>query len=268
MPAAAVELLHNFSLIHDDIEDGSAERHHRPTVWSVVGAPRAINAGDALFVTARIALGGLRRFGLPAEALVAAWDRFDDASLRLCEGQEQDLSFESRVDVTVDDYLRMSAGKTGALMGLCLELGALVAGAPAAAQAEYRRFGESLGIAFQMRDDLLGVWGNSDATGKAADDLARRKRGLPLAVAMDRLTGDAAAALGGYLRREPWNSTDALRLGDLLVRSGVRTRCEALVADRSAQLQRDFTALGASSPPSPRLDDLAALVAFVTGRDR
>src|SRR5690606_851769 len=136
------------------------------------------------------ALGGLRESGAAPEQVLAAFGRFDEASLHLCEGQELDLSFETRLDITVNQYETMVAGKTGALMGLSLELGALVAGAPETECAAFRRFGSSLGIAFQMRDDLLGVWGESSTTGKQADDLLNRKRGLPLVVAMHQLTGD------------------------------------------------------------------------------
>src|SRR5690606_13180110 len=137
---------------------------------------------------------------------------------------------ETRLDVTVDDYVRMISGKTGALMGLALELGALCGGATPALQAAFRSLGEALGVGFQMRGDVLGVWGEQAATGKGLDDLLRRKRGLPLVVALETTTGADARQLRSLLEQDDWGAADVAALADLLDRNGLRGRAEAILA--------------------------------------
>ena len=179
--AAAIELLHNFSLIHDDIEDGDETRRHRPTLWKVWGVPQAINAGDALFATAYAAMQRLARRGIPAQATVDALGIFTEACLALTEGQHLDMSFEERNDVTVAEYLRMIQGKTAALVGASVEIGVLLGGASAVQRQAANQFGTASGLAFQIQDDILGIWGDPSVTGKAAgNDLLRRKKSLPI----------------------------------------------------------------------------------------
>lgn len=179
--AAAIELLHNFSLIHDDIEDGDETRRHRPTLWKLWGVPQAINAGDAMFSLAFAAIQRLDERGLHAETTLAALRLFTQTCIELTEGQHLDMAFEQRSDVTVDEYLRMIRGKTAALVGASAAIGALVGGAEAMQSEALWRFGINLGLAFQIQDDILGIWGNPAATGKAAgNDILRRKKSLPM----------------------------------------------------------------------------------------
>lgn len=179
--AAAIELLHNFSLIHDDIEDGDETRRHRPTLWKVWGVPQAINAGDALFATAYRAMQRLARRGISAQLTVEALDIFTTTCLALTEGQHLDMSFEERNEVTVAEYLRMIQGKTAALVGASVEIGALLGGASAERRQAAYQFGRASGLAFQIQDDILGIWGDPTVTGKAAgNDLLRRKKSLPI----------------------------------------------------------------------------------------
>lgn len=179
--AAAVELLHNFTLIHDDIEDRDEERRGRTTLWKVWGVPQAINAGDALFAMAYRSLLNLRSHDVPPERQVEVVSRYTEAVIRITEGQCMDLAFESQDIVDEAAYLRMIAGKTAALLGLACELGVLIAGAPADAVRAMREFGEAIGKAFQMRDDFLGLWGNQAVTGKpVGSDLRKRKKTLPI----------------------------------------------------------------------------------------
>ncbi|MGC9023577.1 MAG: polyprenyl synthetase family protein [Chloroflexia bacterium] len=185
--AAAVELVHNFSLIHDDIEDRSPLRRGRPTLWRLWGLPQALNAGDGLFTLARAALLRLREYGFPAETVLEAAALLDRAVLRLCEGQYLDLSFEGRLDVDEAAYLGMIAAKTAALLEAALELGALLGGGDAEARAALRSYGHALGLAFQVQDDILGVWGREERTGKPqAADVVERKLGLPAVYALGR----------------------------------------------------------------------------------
>jgi geranylgeranyl diphosphate synthase type I len=194
--AAALELVHNFSLVHDDIQDRDAERRHRPTVWAVWGEPQAINAGDALLTLGRLALLELRQEGIPPERVVEAARVLDQRTLEIVEGQALDLSFEDRLDVGEDAYLEMIEKKTGALFDCALRLGGLVgAGDPAVAEA-LGRCGRLLGVAFQVRDDMLGVWGAENRTGKLpAADIRNRKKSLPVVYALARAEGATAAEL-------------------------------------------------------------------------
>ncbi len=179
--AAAIELLHNFTLIHDDIEDRDRTRRGRPTLWAVWGEPQAINAGDALFALAYRSLFNLQTTGFPPEMVVRAVNLYTDAILHITEGQHLDLSFEAESEVDEAIYLTMIRGKTAALLGLACELGGMLAGATAARLAALREFGVELGMAFQMQDDWLGLWGNPEQTGKpVGSDLRNRKKTLPI----------------------------------------------------------------------------------------
>ena len=184
--AAAVELIHNFSLLHDDVEDRSDTRRGRETVWTFAGAAHAINAGDGMFTLAHLAMDRLAAAGVDAARTLAATHELHEACLRLVEGQYLDIAFEERTDVTADEYLRMAEGKTAAMFAAPFAIGALLAGAPVAVVDGYREFGRRIGLAFQAVDDVLGIWGDSAVTGKpVGDDLASRKMTYPVIRAMD-----------------------------------------------------------------------------------
>jgi len=185
--AAALELVHNFSLVHDDIQDRDLERRHRPTVWSVWGEPQAINAGDALLILGRLALLRLADSGLPADRVAAAARVLDERTLEIVEGQALDISFEERLDVDEDAYLEMIEKKTGALFDCALRLGALAASDEAEIVEGLGACGRWLGVAFQVRDDALGIWGAESKTGKPpAQDVRNRKKSLPAVYALAR----------------------------------------------------------------------------------
>jgi geranylgeranyl diphosphate synthase type I len=175
-----VELVHNFSLIHDDIIDTDTERHHRPTVWSVFGIGPAIVAGDALQILAhQLLLESPSGRGAAASAALA------DATAAMIAGQADDIAFESRRDVTVEQCMAMSGAKTGALLGCAASIGAILAGAPDATVGALRDYGRFLGLAFQAVDDLLGIWGDPTQTGKpAGSDLRQRKKSMPVVSAL------------------------------------------------------------------------------------
>jgi geranylgeranyl diphosphate synthase type I len=178
--AAAVELVHNFSLVHDDIQDNSEKRRGRPTTWVKVGAPMAINVGDALFVLSNQAIIDLKE-NYPAEKVVRAAEILHNTCLELTRGQYLDMSYEERTDLSVDDYWPMVAGKTAALLSACCHLGSLLGGADEDKQEAYRSYGQYLGLAFQVQDDILGIWGDEAITGKsAASDLVEGKNSLPV----------------------------------------------------------------------------------------
>ena len=182
LPAAAsLELLHNFTLIHDDIEDGDRLRRGRPTLWDVWDIPQAINAGDAMFALAYRGLLALPELGVPARHVMTAAQVYTETVVRLTEGQCRDMSFEQSERVTEAEYLAMIEGKTSALLGLSAELAAIITGAPTSSREALRDFGENLGLAFQMHDDILGLWGQTAKTGKPVGaDLVKRKKTLPI----------------------------------------------------------------------------------------
>jgi len=179
--AAAVEILHNFSLIHDDIQDNSYMRHNRPTVWKIWGMPSAINAGDAMFVLAYHALASLSNNGIPAEHVLTLWNIFNATNLELTRGQHLDMRFESQPVVSVDKYLSMIGGKSAALIATSAQMGAYIGTLDGDTAQHYADFGYNLGIAFQIHDDILGIWGDPNITGKsAATDIISRKKSLPI----------------------------------------------------------------------------------------
>ncbi|HEX6268641.1 MAG TPA: polyprenyl synthetase family protein [Anaerolineales bacterium] len=201
LPAsAAVELVHNFSLVHDDIQDNSERRRGRPTTWVKWGMPMGINVGDALFVMSNQAIIDLRE-NYPAEIIVRAAEILHDTCLELTRGQFLDMSYEGRSDLTVDDYWPMIAGKTAALLSASCYIGALLGGADDVGQEAYRSFGHYLGLAFQVQDDILGIWGDEALTGKsAASDLIERKNSLPVLAGLSANGAFAARWKQGPIR--------------------------------------------------------------------
>jgi len=197
--AAALELVHNFSLIHDDIQDGDEQRRHRPTVWAVWGQAQAINAGTAMRVLVNSALKRLEDHGVSPARRLKIQELLDEASLRLIEGQYLDIDYEKRLDITVADYLRMIEGKTGALIACALETGAALGTDDTEIIEGYRQLGLAIGLSFQIRDDILGIWGNQDVLGKPlASDIIRRKKTLPIVHALEHARDGCRAQLEAY----------------------------------------------------------------------
>ena len=184
--AAAIELVHNFSLVHDDIQDNSPKRRGRDTTWVKWGMPMAINVGDALFVLSNQAIMDLKEY-YSADVVVQAAEILHNTCLELTRGQFMDMSYEERKDLRVEDYWPMIAGKTAALLAACCQIGALLGGADEDQQETYRSFGHYLGLAFQVQDDILGIWGDENITGKsAASDLVEGKNSLPVLIGLGK----------------------------------------------------------------------------------
>ena len=189
--AAAVELGHNFSLVHDDIEDKDVERRHRPTLWAKHGIPQAINTGDMLFSLSRVALHRLTDLGFSDTKVLRLMRLYDTTCVALCEGQYIDIwTSEHDEAMSVELYFDMIGRKTAALISASIEAGALLALDDEAIIARYRAFGWALGLAFQINDDLLGIWGQEQATGKEPTDLARHKKTLPVIYALEQAGPD------------------------------------------------------------------------------
>lgn len=198
--AAAVEMGHNFSLVHDDIEDQGPERRHRPALWTIAGVPQAINTGDTLFTLSRMALYRLAEEGFDDGRILRLMRLYDETCLALCEGQFMDIWTSEHDDwMTVDYYFDMIGRKTASLIAGSAEAGAVLATEDEAIISAYRRFGWSLGVAFQLNDDVLGIWGDQGVTGKETSDIATRKKTLPLIYAMAETTGPDAERLAAIL---------------------------------------------------------------------
>lgn len=184
--AASIELIHNFSLAHDDIQDNSELRRGRKTLWVKWGSPMAINAGDALFVIANQAMLDLQKY-YPPEIVVRAATILNNSCLELTQGQYLDMSYEERTDLTMKDYWPMIGGKTSSLLSTCTQIGALLGYAQDAQIESFRLFGYHLGLAFQVQDDILGIWGDESLTGKsAASDLVEGKNSLPVLYGLEQ----------------------------------------------------------------------------------
>jgi geranylgeranyl diphosphate synthase type I len=194
--AAAVEMGHNFSLVHDDIEDNGTERRHRPALWAVRGVPQAINTGDTLFTLSRMALYRLQEEGFDDSRILRLMRLYDETCLALCEGQFMDIWMSEHDEwMSVDYYFDMIGRKTASLIAGSAEAGAMLATEDETVISAYRRFGWSLGLAFQLNDDVLGIWGDEAITGKETSDIATRKKTLPLIYALAEATGADAERL-------------------------------------------------------------------------
>jgi geranylgeranyl diphosphate synthase type I len=262
VPAAvAVELVHNFTLLHDDVMDRDTSRRHRPTAWTVFGDTDAILAGDALLA---LALRLLAEDPHPAGAAAAA--RLANCVVELCAGEHTDTDLEHRApdEVTLDEVLAMAESKTGALLGCACALGALYAGAGPQEVAALDGFGRQAGLAFQLIDDVIGIWGDPRRTGKPAGaDLAARKKSLPVVAALVSGT-EAAAELAG-LYATPYVTGDAdgvARTALAVERAGGRDWAQAEAADRMARAVQEL----ARAVPAPEAEGLLALAEFVTRR--
>ncbi|CAA9560607.1 MAG: Geranylgeranyl diphosphate synthase [uncultured Thermomicrobiales bacterium] len=264
--AAALELLHNFTLIHDDIQDQSAHRRHRPTVWAIWGAAQAINAGDALFAAAHLPLFRLPTAGVSLDLTLRLVEAFDRMTIEIVRGQVLDLSFEGGAAVSPDDYLAMIDGKTAAIVRYAAWAGALLGGADEGTADRLATFGQALGVGFQIRDDLLGIWGSPAETGKpAADDLRRRKQSLPVVLLR---TGDDPIARDEVTRWYAGDHIDEAGVGrvlSLLEAAGVRAETEAHIAQLH---DRARSALLAALPDglSPARDVLMAYTDTLANR--
>lgn len=258
--AAAVELVHSFTLLHDDVMDGDRTRRNRPTTWAVFGVGAAILGGDALLT---LAFDVLAASGHPAAT--RAMQRLSATVQDLVDGQSADIAFEPRADVDLPECLSMAERKTGTLLGGACDLGALFGNRPALS-GHLRVFGERLGLAFQLVDDLLGIWGDAEATGKAVyADLRRRKKSLPVVVALtsDTAAGRELAEL--YHRDLPLADDELLRAAELIDLAGGRTWCRQKADELLADAVR---ALRAAAPAERPATELITLADLVTRRNR
>ena len=266
LPAAvALELIHNFSLIHDDIQDRDETRHHRPTLWAVWGEPKALVAGNILRVIADMSLWRLVESGLSHQESLNATGLLTDAYLEMIEGQYLDLSYESRPDIGMRDYLEMIAKKTGALIRCALNLGAMIGTRDTRTVQAFRDCGRSLGLVFQVRDDVLGIWGQEQATGKPVGaDIRRKKNSLPVVYAMSRAKGKDKDTLQDIYRRPTVGDDDVTTALNIMDKVKTREFAHSL-----AQEHRDRaieSVAGIELAPGA-VEDLKELAEFLLARE-
>lgn len=256
--AVAIELVHNFSLIHDDIIDGDLERRHEPTVWSKYGVGPAIIAGDALSTLAFQLL-----LDDPTRERVKAASRLASATQAMIVGQAEDIASEHELSLSVPECLRMEAGKTGALLSCATAIGAILAGGEDATIEALSTFGEHLGQAFQAVDDMLGVWGETSVTGKpVGNDLRLRKKTLPVCIAHSK--GFDVFAETMSLEHDPTDD-EVLAAMTLLEECGARYETAEMA---EAELGAALSSLEGAALESSARDDLGVLARYVIERDQ
>jgi geranylgeranyl diphosphate synthase type I len=259
--AAAVELVHNFSLVHDDVMDGDVQRRHRPTVWALYGLPTAILAGDVM-----LALAGEVLAAAPSPTVGYALRALTATTRRLITGQTTDLLLEQRSDVSIEQCLRMEADKTGALIACSSSIGPILTDAPSRLVGALAEFGEHVGLAFQLDDDLLGIWGTPERTGKPVlSDLRSRKKSAPVVAALTSGTPAGAALRALYERPTALDEAQLGEAASLVEAAGGREwarRRAAWELDEALEVLHDAFPDPAASAP------LAALAGRLAGRDR
>ena len=243
--AAALELIHNFSLIHDDIQDQDVERRHQPTVWSIWGVPKALVAGDAMQSVGDVCLLNTSRYGVPPQTVLKISNILTSSYLEMIQGQCLDLGFESSTTITSADYLQMIAFKTGALIRSGMEIGALLATDDAVAFHAFSRFGSCVGRAFQIRDDYLGIWGDPSLTGKSAgNDIRRRKKSFPIVYAFEQASGKNREDLLRIFAQEEIDDDDVGRVLAILDDVGARDESESLTEASAEQALEAIASVG------------------------
>jgi geranylgeranyl diphosphate synthase type I len=263
--AAALELVHNFSLIHDDIQDNDRERRHRPTVWTIWGKAQAINAGTAMRILANTSLLRLRGDGVSLEKQSRLHEILDEISLRLIEGQYLDISYESSFDITVQDYLTMINGKTAALISGAMEIGAYLGTEEKSSIDSIRDIGRDLGLAFQVRDDILGIWGDEGKTGKpSGNDIRRRKKSFPAVYALEHISAAKRKEMISIYRNRLMDEATIDRVLKIFDSAAARENSQRLVDQYCMKANQSFQSLPVSLSARK---EMAELIEFLTGRN-
>jgi geranylgeranyl diphosphate synthase type I len=263
--AAAIEMVHNFTLIHDDIEDNDLERRGRPTAWAIWGKPLAINVGDFLYTLAYDCIYQLDPTKFVSERIFAVQRLITTACLQLTIGQDLDLRFEQTHDVSTNMYIDMVYKKTGALLEAAIVSGASLGSSDKAVIGHYREFAQNIGIAFQVRDDILGIWGDSAQTGKSSDnDLRRKKKTLPVIYTLNKSVGGRREQLQKlYVNLEPLTDTEIEFVRESLDWADAYDYAQQTAA---SYIEDAFSALNQVNVTNQAQSELKAIARFLVDR--
>ncbi|HJX69724.1 MAG TPA: polyprenyl synthetase family protein [Dehalococcoidia bacterium] len=259
--AAAIELMHNFSLIHDDIQDRSRERRNRPTVWKIWGQAQGINAGDAMHALTQLALLRLEERGIPWEKIGLVLNILSQTCLQICEGQYLDIDYEKSLDISLDNYREMIAKKTASLFECSLYLGSLLVTDNQAQILHLRSFGRGLGMAYQVQNDLLGIWGG-DKSGResSSTDIRYKKKALPIIYALQRVEGEDRSELLNIYSKARVSAKDVAQVLCILNGSGARNYTEGVIKQYHLQALQELERAGLSPLAQQELKEMSAFL--------
>jgi geranylgeranyl diphosphate synthase type I len=227
--AAAIQFIHDFSLIHDDIQDKSSFRRGRPTVWKLWGFEQAINSGDGIFALAFSALARLKNKGVNDLQITRALSTLTDSCLKLCEGQFMDISFDEKETIDIDSYLGMISKKTAALISAATTIGAYLGANDESFVNSMKKFGENLGMAYQISDDILGIWGIEDIAAKPIlIDVINKKKTLPIVYALQNSTDNYKSILKRYYSKKGDPDITAEDIVEILNTMDIRKKSEEM----------------------------------------
>jgi geranylgeranyl diphosphate synthase type I len=262
--AAAIELLHNFTLIHDDVEDASEQRHGRKTIWSIWGEAQAINTGDGMFALAYATLLKLSQRGYESDVVLRAVQMLDSATLHLCEGQHGDLLGEDGRRISCAQYIDIIEGKTAELIATSCALGTLLGGGSEEDCAALYEYGRQTGLAFQIRDDVLGIWGDVSETGKpASDDLRVGKQSCPIVYALEGSASDDRDALLELLAKDTRDEQEIEAARGLLEALGAKDESERRALDHA---EAAIVSLDKLDLPTRQRNEFAQIATFAAHR--
>ena len=269
MPAAvSLELIHNFSLVHDDIQDGDEMRRHRPTVWRLWGEPKALLVGNAMHAMAYEVALGLAGRGAPESKALRSSRLLVEACLSMIKGQAQDLQFEASLNIGLDAYLEMIRLKTGALITCALEVGSLLASEDEEHVQAFARYGDHLGRMFQIRDDVLGIWGDEENTGKAGksseNDIKRKKKSLPIVLALEKAAVRDRRRLEAVYRKAKLDQGDVDQVMEILDDVGAQKRAHGMTKREASSAMKALESVPLSTWSR---DEAKSLVDFLVSRE-
>lgn len=263
--AVALELIHNFSLIHDDIQDGDGERRHRPTVWSIWGVPKALVSGNALHTVGDMSVFKSNIYDVPEKMQIKLSNLLTEAYMKMIVGQCQDLEFENKTDITTDMYLGMIAGKTGALIQNAILMGALLGGKEYNTLQAFEEFGFLIGQAFQIRDDFLGIWGEESKTGKPiGNDIIRKKKTFPVVYGFENAHGARKSQLLNIYNMKELYDDDRTKVLQVLEDVGAKEATLDFIDEVS---ERAMNIVNQLEIPTWASIELKKLVFFLANRD-
>ena len=262
LPAsAAIELMHNFTLIHDDIQDRSWERRNRPTVWKIWGQAQGINAGDAMHALTQLALLRLEEKGIPGEKIMLASNILSQTCLEICEGQYLDIEYEDSLNIDIDSYSEMIAKKTASLFECSLYLGALLGSNNQVKIANLRSFGKRLGMAYQVQNDLIGIWGGKETGVKSpSTDIKYKKKTLPIIYALQRAEGEDRENLLSIYSKANVSAKDVAQVLYIIDGLGARNYTEGVIEQYHLQALQDLELAELSPSAQQELKEVSAFL--------